>query len=104
MSGSTYSASSGAFVDQLLDLDAAMATQMYRCNKNAKEIYHIYLDRLSLLEKSSLFPLTEKDKNLLNDKKEELYVALKLFILRKDMEKQLDEMLILLDDFKKLVN
>jgi hypothetical protein len=36
----------------------------------------------------------------LSNKKEEPYLALKLFILRKDMEKQLEEMLVLLDDFK----
>ena len=83
MSELTYSESSGAFVDQLLYIDTELATRMRINDKNINKIYQMYFDRLSLLEKSSLIPLTERDKMLLEDKKEELYLELKLFMLKK---------------------
>lgn len=88
MSEPTYPEYSAAFVDQLINLDTEMATRMTDNAKNTGEIYQIYLSRLSLFERSSLFPLTERDKMLLNDKKEDLYIALKLFISRFNMIKQ----------------
>jgi hypothetical protein len=64
----------------------------------------MYFDRLSLYEKSSILPLNERDKLLLQDKKEDIYVELKLFKFKQDMKEQLDNIVIHLDTLKKNLN
>lgn len=101
MSELPYSESSGALIDQLLYLDREMTAKMYVAGKKINDIYQIYNDRLSLLERFSLIPLTEQDKLLLEHKKEDIYLEFKLFKLKKDVEKQLSDFLIYLEDTRK---
>ena len=91
MSESSLSVSSHAFVNKLLNLDNEMNAEICGKDKSADEIYQIYFDRLSLYEKSTILPLNESDKLLLQDKKEDIYVELKLFKFKQDMKEQLDE-------------
>jgi hypothetical protein len=101
MSTSTASESCGEFVSQLLlNLDSEMTAEMNVKYKNTNEIYQRYFDRLSLYEKLSILPLNESDKLLLQDKKEDIYVELKLFKFKQDMKEQLDEVVTQLNDLK----
>lgn len=104
MSGSTYLESSGAFVKQLLNLDIELATKTCTKDQSADEIYHLYSNRLSLLEKSSIIPLPQGDKLLLEHKKEDVYVELMLFKIKQDIKEQLEETLTQLDDLEELAN
>lgn len=101
MSISTFADSSNAFVNKLLDLDNEIKAKICEKDKSADEIYQMYFDRLSLYEKSSILPLNENDKLLLQDKKEDIYVELMLFKFKQDMEEQLDKVQIQLDNLKK---
>ena len=101
MSLSAFSESSNAFVHKLLDLDDKINAKICEKDNSADEIYQMYFDRLSLYEKSSILPLNENDKLLLQDKKEDIYVELKLFKFKQDMEEQLDNIQIQLDNLKK---
>jgi hypothetical protein len=101
MSESTLSVSSHTFVNKLLSLDSEMNAEICGKHKSADEIYQIYFDRLSLYEKLSILPLNESDKLLLQDKKEDIYVELKLFKFKRDMKEQLDEVVTQLNDLNK---
>ncbi|WP_458745932.1 hypothetical protein [Candidatus Nitrosocosmicus sp. T] len=101
MSKSSLSVSSHTFVNKLLSLDNEMNAEICGKDKSADEIYQIYFDRLSLYEKLSILPLNESDKLLLQDKKEDIYVELKLFKFKQDMKEQLDEVVTQLNDLKK---
>jgi len=86
MSESVFLESSHSFVDKLLDLDNEMKAKMCGKGKSADEIYQMYFDILSLYEKSSILPLNESDKLLLQDKKEQLDdIQSKLEDLKKNM-------------------
>ncbi len=101
MSESSHSATSGAFVHQLLDLDNEMKAKICEKGKSAAEIYQTYFDILSLYEKTSILPLNESDKLLLQDKKEDLYLQFKLFKFKQGIKEQVDNILIQLDDLQK---
>ena len=93
MSESAFLESSHAFVDKLLDLDNELKARIGEKDKSADEIYQTYFERLSLYEKSLILPLNESDKVLLQNKKEDIYLELKLFKFKQDMKKQLDDIL-----------
>ncbi len=90
MSETMFLESSHAFVDKLLDLDNDLKTKICEKDKSVDEIYQTYINRLSLYEKSSILSLSESDKLLLQDKKEDIYVELKLFKFKQDIKEQLD--------------
>ncbi len=101
MSESAFLESSHAFVDKLLDLDNELKARICEKDKSADDIYQTYFERLSLYEKSSILPLTESDKVLLQDKKEDIYLELKLFKLKQEMKEQLDDIQTHLNDLEK---
>lgn len=101
MSELPYSESSSALIDQLLYIDRELSAKIYGGGKESDEIYQLYYDRLSFLEKFSLIPLTEENKLLLEDKKEDIYLEFKLFKLKNDVEKHLSDLLIYLEDTRK---
>lgn len=101
MSELPYSESSSALIDQLLYIDWELSAKIYRGGKKTDEICQLYYDRLSFLEKFSLIPLTEENKLLLEDKKEDIYLEFKLFKLKNDVEKHLSDLLIYLEYTKK---
>lgn len=95
MSESAFLASSHALVSTLLNLDNEVNATI-----GANEIHQTYIDRLSLYEKLSILPLNEKDKLLLQNKKEDLYIELKLFKVKQEMKKQLDSIHTELEDLR----
>ena len=101
MSESAFLESSHAFVDKLLDLDNELKARIGEKDKSADEIYQTYFERLSLYEKSLILPLNESDKVLLQNKKEDIYLELKLFKFKQDMKKQLDDIQTHLSDLEK---
>ena len=101
MSESAFLESSHAFVDKLLDLDNELKARIGEKDKSADEIYQTYFERLSLYEKSLILPLNESDKVLLQNKKEDIYLELKLFKFNQDMKKQLDDIQTHLSDLEK---
>ena len=101
MSESVFLESSHAFVDNLLDLDNELKAKICDKDKTADEIYQTYIGRLSLYEKSSILPLSESDKILLQDKKEDIFLELKLFKFKQEMKKQLDDIQTHLNDLEK---
>ena len=93
---------SPSIVDKLLSLDNEMKARVVDGkNENVNEIYQSYFDRLTLYEKSTLVPMSESDKLLLQDKKEDLYIELKLFKLKQELKRQLEETQTVLDDLGK---
>ena len=101
MSESTFLESSHAFLDKLVDLDNELKATICEKDKSADEIYQTYFERLSLYERSSILPLNESDKVLLQDKKEDIYLELKLFKLKQEMKEQLDDIQTHLNDLEK---
>lgn len=101
MSESAFLISSDTFVHNLLDLDNEVNIKINENDKSSDEIHQMYLDRLSLYEKSSILPLNEKDKLLLQSKKEDLYVELKLLKLNQEIKKQLNSIHTELEDLHK---
>ena len=101
MSESAFLISSDTFVHNLLDLDNEVNIKISENDKSSDEIHQMYLDRLSLYEKSSILPLNEKDKLLLQSKKEDLYVELKLLKLNQEIKKQLNSIHTELEDLHK---
>ena len=70
-------------------------------DKCADDIYQTYFERLSLYEKSSILPLNESDKVILQDQKEDIYLELKLFKLKQEMKEQLDDIQTHLNNLEK---
>ena len=101
MSESAFLISSDTFVHNLLDLDNEVNIKINENDKSSDEIHQMYLDRLSLYEKSSILPLNEKHKLLLQSKKEDLYVELKLLKLNQEIKKQLNSIHTELEDLHK---
>ncbi len=101
MSESLFLEYSHSIIDKLSGLDDQLKAKICEKDKSAEEIYQMYLEILSWYEKSSILPLKENDKLLLQDKKEEIYLEFKLFKFKQDMEKQLREVQIKIEDLKK---
>jgi hypothetical protein len=101
MSESVFLESSHVLVDQLLDLDDELKTKICENDKNADEIYQTYFERLSLYEKASILLLSESDKILLQDKKEDIFVEFKMFMFKQEMKKQLGDIQTQLNDLEK---
>ena len=104
MSESAYLESSHVFVHNLLNLANEVNTAISKKDKSADAIYQMYIDILTLYEKSSILPLSESDKLLIQDKKEEIYLRFKLFKIKQDMKNQLADIQAELEDLKKPVN
>jgi hypothetical protein len=100
MPQSVISGSNSTFVNHIFLLDNDMTSRMREEGKSSNDIYQMYLERLSLHEKACLFPLSEPDKVILQAKKEDIYVDFKLFTLKQEVKKQLDEIKTTLYDLK----
>ena len=77
---------SNVFIRNLLELDNQMKAKIFSGFKSVDDINQMYLERLSLYEKSSILPLNENDKLLLQYKKDDVYLELKLFKCKQDMK------------------
>lgn len=92
---------SRSIIDKLSDLDDQLKAKICEKDKSDNEIYQMYLEILSWYEKSSILPLNESERLLLQDKKEDIYLEFKLFKFKQDMEKQLREVQNEIKDLKK---
>ena len=100
MPQAVFSGSRSSFVNHLFELDSDMTSRMREVGKSSIDIYQIYLERLSLHEKACLFPLSEPEKAILQTRKEDIYVEFKMFTLKQEVKKQLDEIKTTLYDLK----
>jgi len=91
MSQSSYPETSSAFVEELLALDNEISSKMRTGDRDVNEIFQIYFDRLSLFEKSCILLLTESDKLLLQGRKEDITLELKMHTLKQNSKSQLDD-------------
>ncbi len=104
MSESVILESSHLIVDKLSFLENEMKSKIERNDNSVDEIYQMYFDILSLYEKSTILPLDENNKLLLQDKKEDIYLELKLFKIKQDLKKQLDDVHAEIEGLKKSAN
>lgn len=88
MSESVFLESSNTFANKLLNLEFEMNLKSNRDNKSVDEILKTYFDILSLYEKSLILPLNENDKTKLQERKEDIYLELKMFKLDLEMKEQ----------------
>lgn len=51
----------------------------------------MYLERLSLFEKLCILPLSEEDKELLQNRKEDVYLELKLYNMKANVKTRIDD-------------
>ena len=98
---STFLETSNIFVRKVLEFDNEMKAKVSEENINVDDINQMYLERLSLYEKSSLLPLNENDKLFLLHKKEDAYLEFKLFKFEQDMQRQLSDIQTSLEELKK---
>jgi hypothetical protein len=84
---SQFLETSNVFVKNLLDLDNQMKAKISSGFKSVDDINQMYLERLSLYEKSYILPLNENDKLFLQYKKDDVYLELKLFKCKQGYEK-----------------
>lgn len=91
MSQTVFRDTNSAFVKQLLALDDEISAKIKDDAKSVNEVYQMYLERLSLLEKSCILPLSEEDKELLQNIKDDVYLELKLYKLKANVKKQIDD-------------
>ncbi|HKR72707.1 MAG TPA: hypothetical protein VJR94_01205 [Candidatus Nitrosocosmicus sp.] len=101
MSQSVYTHTNSAFVKQLLALDKVIVSKIQDNVKNDAEAYQIYLERLSLFEKSCILPLSEDDKSLLQNIREDIYLEFKLYKLKSSMKTQINKIKTELDGLGK---
>jgi hypothetical protein len=101
MSQSVYTHTNSAFVNQLLSLDNEVSSKIRDKGRSDAEIYKIYLERLSLFEKSCIIPLSEGDKSLLQSVREDIYLEFKLYNLKSSMKTQINKIRTELDDLGK---
>lgn len=70
---------------------------MFEKNISVDEIYQLFRQRLYLFEKVSDMPLTRYDRLLLNSKKVEMSMELKLFRFKQHIEEEIKEVISRLD-------
>lgn len=97
MAGTAYEEESHRFVNKLLNLDFELNLKMYEKDLQVKDIYEIVRQRLSLYEQATEIPLIESDRLLLNCKKSEVLMELRMFKLKQDIKKQVDDVLSRID-------
>jgi hypothetical protein len=101
MSQSVYAHTSSAFVNQLLSLDKEVSSKIRNNGKSDAEVYQIYLQRLSLFEKSCIIPLSEANKSLLQNIREDIYLEFKLYNLKSSMKTEINRIEAELNDLGK---
>lgn len=93
MSLSTYEHMSRKLASKIINLDTELMAKMYGRNIQTQEIYQLFSQRLSLYEKAYAMPLTEIDRLLLDSKKANLAMELRLFRLEHIIEEELSQVI-----------
>lgn len=92
MGDSSHNCEYHSFVDKVLKRDYEMSMGMTEKNMQIKEIYALFRQRLELFDKALLLPVNEIDKTLLTSKRAELCIDLKMFKLKQDLLRDLNEL------------
>ena len=93
MSLSTYEQASRSLAIKIISQDTELTAKMYRKNIQASEIYLIFRQRLALYDRASTMPLTEIDRLLLESKKTEISMELKMFRFKQNIEEELGQVI-----------
>ncbi|HYG00244.1 MAG TPA: hypothetical protein VD815_09135 [Candidatus Saccharimonadales bacterium] len=91
MSLSTNEQASRSLAIKIISQDTELMAKMYRKSIQASEIYLIFRQRLALYDKASRMPLTEIDRLLLESKKTEIGIELKMFRFKQNIEEELSQ-------------
>lgn len=70
---------SGTYVNELLNRDEELISEMHLNNSDPKNIYRIFRERLSLYERAAIMPLIEDDRRFLEYRRNEICVELREF-------------------------
>jgi hypothetical protein len=97
MSVSTHEIYSRLFVNQIIIQDSELLAKMYGKATHVDEMYQLFRQRLSLFEKAADMPLVELDRLLLDSKKADISMELKLFRFKQHIEEQLSQVISRLD-------
>ena len=91
MSLATYEQASRSLAIKIISQDTELNAKMYRKNIQTSEIYLIFRQRLALYDKASKMPLTKTDRLLLESKKTEICMELKMFRFKQNIEEELSQ-------------
>jgi hypothetical protein len=97
MSVSAHETSSRLFVNRIIIQDSEILAKMYGKVTHVDEMYQLFRLRLSLFEQAEDLPLTELDRLLLDSKKTDVIMELKLFRFKQHIEEQLSQVISRLD-------
>lgn len=93
MSLSTYEHSSRALINKIISLDTELIARFHGRNIQPQEVYKIFSQRLSLYEKAHVMPLTQIDRLLLDSKKPNVGMELRLFRLEHIIKEELNQVI-----------
>ena len=91
MSSSKYELTSQSLANEIISKDLELAAKIYEKNISVGEIYQLFRQRLYLYEKASDMPLCRPDRLLLDTKKTEIGMELKLFRFKQHVEEEVKE-------------
>ena len=76
---SPSSEATGVYVNELLERDAELISKMSENKSDDKNIYRIFMERLSLYEHAASMPLVENDRTFLDFRRNEVCFELRVF-------------------------
>lgn len=100
MSPTVYEDASRSLTSRIIIHDTELMAKMYEKNINLNEMYQIFRERLSLYENASRMPLTEIDRLLLDSKKTEVSMELKMYRFKQDVEEEMSQVLSRLENLE----
>ena len=100
MSLATYEQASRSLAIKIISQDTELNAKMYRKNIQTSEIYLIFRQRLALYDKASRMPLTEIDRLLLESKKTDISMELKMFRFKQNIEEELSQVIYRLEELE----
>jgi hypothetical protein len=97
---STYEYASRSLAIRIISEDTELSAKMYGKNIPANKTYQKFRQRLALYEKASTLPLREIDRMLLESKKVEVGMELRLYRLKQCTEEQISHLCSRLDELE----
>ena len=88
-----YENASRSLTSRIICHDAELMAKMYEKNVDVNKMYQMFRERLSLYENASRMPLTEIDRLLLDFKKTEVSMELKMFRFKQQVEEEMGQVL-----------
>ena len=93
MSLTNHELASQSLAKDIISKDIELAAKMSGKNLHADEIYQLFRQRLYLFDQVSNIPLARSDRLLLDSKKAEVGMELKLFRFRQHIEEEMKEVI-----------